>query len=215
MKKFAYLFWITGIIHVIGQYTGQELLSIYTKPLLIPFLAGFYYTKNYDRTFFWALFLSWMGDLFLMKEDFLFFLLGILSFWGAQIIYLKMINKELNTPLKKIFSTKKIILPLLLFGGYFTTTMILLGSKLGTLAIPISGYALTLSIIGITTTLLTIKNKDYKSLALLLGVVLFITSDSMIAFNTFYFEENIFGFLVMATYIPAQFFICNYFKKTH
>ena len=214
MKRVAYLFWAIGILHVFGQYTNQELLTTYTKPLLIPLLAVFYCNKQAERLFLIALGCSWLGDLFLMGEGRLFFILGLFSFWGAQLCYLYLITKEIQLPLKKIYSFKKAFIPLLLFGSYFVVTMSLLSTKLGIFSIIVSGYALTLAAIGAMSMVLWEKVKDYRTLALLSGVILFIVSDSMIAFNTFYFEENIFRHWVMATYIPAQFLICFYFKKS-
>jgi uncharacterized membrane protein YhhN len=165
------------------------------------------------KIFLVALLFSWVGDLLLMGEGPLFFLLGILSFWVAQLFYLYFINKEIELPLNEFFFSKKGLISLLLFGGYFLGTMSLLSSKLGALTIPVSGYAITLASIGVAAMLLWMTKKNNKTFALFAGVLLFIVSDSMIAFNTFYFEKNIFGFWVMATYIPAQFLICNYFKN--
>ncbi len=215
MKRVAYLFWAIGILHVFGQYTNQELLTTYTKPLLVPLLAVFYYNKQAERLFLIALGCSWLGDLFLMGEGRLFFLSGIFSFWGAQLCYLYLIAKEMQLPFKKNLFSKEALLPLILFGAYFIGTMSLLGVKLGVLTFPVSGYAFTLAIIGATSMLLWTKKKNSRTGALFFGVLLFIISDSMIAFNTFYFQEDIFGFWVMATYIPAQFLICNYFRKTY
>lgn len=215
MKNAAYLFWIIGITHVFLQYTNQEIWTIYTKPLLVPLLALFYYHKNSKKIFLVALLFSWVGDLLLIGKGSLFFLLGILSFWITQLLYLYLINKEIELTLKDFLSSKKGLISSLLFGVYFLVTMGLLGSKLGILTIPISGYAITIATIGTTAMLLWMTKRNAKTFELLIGVILFIVSDSMIAFNTFYFEENIFGFWVMATYIPAQFLICNYFRTFH
>jgi uncharacterized membrane protein YhhN len=43
--------------------------------------------------------------------------------------------------------------------------------------------------------------------------VLFIVSDSMLALNQFYYENNFFGLGVMLTYLAAQFFITLFFKR--
>ncbi len=213
MKNAAYLFWTIGLAHVFFQYTHQEIWISFTKPLLVPLLALFYYQKNSKKIFLVALLFSWIGDLLLMNEGSVFLLLGILSFWVAQLLYLYFINKEIRLPLNEFFSSKKGLLSVFLFGGYFLGTLSLLSSKLGALTIPVSGYAITLASIGAAAMLLWMTKKDSKTFALFAGVLLFIVSDSMIAFNTFYFEKNIFGFWVMATYIPAQFLICNYFKN--
>jgi len=212
MKNAAYLFWIIGIAHVFLQYTNQEIWTTYTKPLLVPLLALFYYHKNSKKIFLAALLFSWVGDLLLMGKGSLFFLLGILSFWITQLLYLHLINKEIELTLKDFLSSKEGLISSLLFGVYFLGTMKLLGPKLGTLTIPVSGYAITIATIGILAMLLWMTKRNAKTFELLVGVILFIVSDSMIAFNTFYFEENIFGFWVMATYIPGQFLICNYFR---
>lgn len=213
MKNAAYLFWTIGLAHVFFQYTHQEIWINLTKPLLVPLLALFYYQKNSKKIFLVALLFSWIGDLLLMNEGSIFFLMGILSFWVAQLLYLYFIKKEIRLPLNEFFSSKKGLLSVFLFGSYFLGTMSLLSSKLGTLTIPVSGYAITLASIGAAAMLLWMTKNDSKTFALFAGVLLFIVSDSMIAFNTFYFEKNIFGFWVMATYIPAQFLICNYFKN--
>ena len=215
MKKVVFIFWAIGILHVCGQFLNNEQIINYTKPLIIPLLALFYYHKHYKLLFLIALGGSWLGDLFLMGDGQLFFILGILSFWVAQSCYLYLITKEIELPLKEILFSEKSFFPILVFGSYFVVIMSLLSAKLGIFALIVSGYALTMASIGAMSMILWRKAKDYKSLLLLLGVVLFIASDSMIAFNTFYFEENIFQYWVMATYIPAQFLICFYFKKTN
>jgi len=102
-----------------------------------------------------------------------------------------LIAKEIQLPFKKLFFTKEALLPLILFGGYFVGTMSLIDAKLGMLSFPVSGYALTLAIICALSMLLWRKKKSSRTLALLFGVVLFIVSDRMIAFNTFYFQEEI------------------------
>ena len=152
---------------------------------------------------------------FLNDEGRLFFLSGIFSFWGAQLYYLHLITKEIRLPFKKLFFTRETLLPPIFFGSYFVGIISLLGVKLGMLAFPVSRYAFTLAIIKTTSMLLWIKKKSSRILTLLFGVVLFIASDSMIAFNTFYFQEDIFSFWIMATYIHTQFLICIYFRKTH
>ncbi|MGB0376648.1 MAG: lysoplasmalogenase family protein [Flavobacteriaceae bacterium] len=40
---------------------------------------------------------------------------------------------------------------------------------------------------------------------------LFVLSDTMIAFNSFYFDSEFFGGWVMATYLSAQALIISYF----
>ncbi|MBL4905783.1 MAG: lysoplasmalogenase, partial [Flavobacteriaceae bacterium] len=49
--------------------------------------------------------------------------------------------------------------------------------------------------------------KTTKALWMFFGALVFITSDSILAVNKFYFSNEIFGILVMVTYIVAQYLI--------
>ena len=112
MRSFAYTILDHAILHVFGQYTSHEQLIIYTKPILVPLLAAFYYHQDSSEIFFVALFFSWLGDVFLIGDGELFFLAGIFSFWGAQLIYLYLIYKEIKLPLKEFYFLKKAFLHL-------------------------------------------------------------------------------------------------------
>jgi len=72
VKSIVYTFWIIAILHIFGQYTSHEQLIIYTKPILVPLLATFYYHLGSSKIFFVALFFSWLGDVFLMGDGEIF-----------------------------------------------------------------------------------------------------------------------------------------------
>ena len=61
MKNAVYLFWIIGIAHVFLQYTNQEIWTTYTKPLLVPLLALFYYHKNSKKNIFGSIIVLLVG----------------------------------------------------------------------------------------------------------------------------------------------------------
>ena len=85
--------------------------------------------------------------------------------------------------------------------------------RLGVLQIPVTFYAFTLCTTGFLGVLTAIEKGIKSALFLALGCMLFVISDSMIAFDAFYFSEKIFGPWVMATYIPAQFLIATFLAK--
>ena len=105
------------------------------------------------------------------------------------------------------FRKKKAVLPLLLLGGYLIFILQLMWSRLGVLLVPVSLYATTLTVTGFLGLLMAAENRYKQTKILALGTLLFALSDSMIAFDAFYFERPQFTYWIMATYIPAQFCI--------
>jgi uncharacterized membrane protein YhhN len=53
------------------------------------------------------------------------------------------------------------------------------------------------------------KEQSTENLWLLIGAILFIFSDSLIAVDKFYQPNEIYGVSIMITYILAQFLICK------
>jgi hypothetical protein len=67
-SKYALLFWLLAIAHLIGNYTNLELLQFFTKPLLMPVLIAWLYA-GYSNTktkgiLSAGLFFSFLGDVF-------------------------------------------------------------------------------------------------------------------------------------------------------
>ncbi len=75
--------------------------------------------------------------------------------------------------------------------------------------IPVIIYGIVISTFGIVATLNYISNKTKANLWLFFGALFFIVSDSILAINKFYNPKEIFDFLIMLTYIIAQFLICK------
>ena len=87
--------------------------------------------------------------------------------------------------------------------------MYLIYSNLGEMLIPVAVYGITISTFG-SVALLNYRNeKSTENLWLLVGALLFILSDSLIALNKFYEPHDIYGVSIMITYILAQFLICK------
>jgi uncharacterized membrane protein YhhN len=78
---------------------------------------------------------------------------------------------------------------------------------LGDLKLPIFVYAIVLS------TMLLFAFKGYlkwskpSGIYILLGAIIFVSSDSILAFNKFYEPIRFSSFLIMATYLIAQYLI--------
>ena len=211
---FLGLFLIIAIGNLAGRFFDVNSLAVGCKILLMPSL--FLYAQSIaptNKKLFLALFFSWLGDLFLIPEGKLFFILGIAGFWGAQIHYILLLLEALKSPLKKQFSLQKLSTKASIYFLYLLLMLMLLLPLMGTLQLPVALYASTLCVVGYLSVQLYETKKEKTVRTLVLGILLFIISDSMIAFDAFYFDRPLFMGWVMATYIPAQFLIVNYFVK--
>ena len=72
---------------------------------------------------------------------------------------------------------------------------------------PVIIYGLTISTFGAVSLLDFLNTKSKRSLLMLLGAIVFMISDSLLAINKFYYPTHIFEIFVMITYVLAQYLI--------
>ncbi|WP_442266143.1 lysoplasmalogenase [Tenacibaculum sp. ZS6-P6] len=202
---FSVLFLLVSCVEVLATIYNYRVLELIFKPLIAVTLV-LLYLVNVSKPSFWfvsALFFSFWGDvLLLFPED--FFVLGLVSFLITHVIYIKIVSGYFN---KIEISTK--ILSFLAFLMYFSVIVFLIKDNLKELLLPVIVYGLVISMFGTTALLNYIHNKTTENLWLLIGALIFILSDSVIALNKFYSEQPIFSSVIMITYIVAQFYICK------
>ena len=203
---FLVLFIFISLLDVLGLLMKVSLLELFAKPLIILSLMAIYVTsvrkKNY--WFLIALFFSFLGDVFLLDKNNMF-LLGIAAFLITQLIYIKIIMSHIEkSPLANKMSA---ILP---FAVFFMVLIYILFENLNGFLWPVVIYGLTISLFGVVSLLNYITKKTTATRLLLLGALLFIASDSMIALNKFYEPQEFYSVSIMITYILAQYFICRY-----
>jgi len=180
------------------------------KPLLIPFLVGYYLTKTSYRSnlFILALAFCWAGDTLLLFQghDQMYFLVGLVSFLIGHILYITVYKRFQNTNEDGLLGPQKIrfSLPILLAG---TGLIVVLYPGLGSMAIPIIVYASALMIMVLVALFRYGRTNSQSFWLVFMGAVLFMLSDSLIAINKFYFSFAYSGIQIMATYILAQYLI--------
>ncbi len=202
MKRFfPYIFMLICILQLIGLYFDSS-LRIITKPFIMISLASFYfvYAKEFKITFFTALVAALLGDIFLMWEGELFFILGLSSFLIMQIIYSLAFfsQKDKYDLLDKIGAgIMAIIAGAMIFHLVPKVDGVLIG------AIPV--YSLCIMVMVITA--LWRSKSHWSYIPVLCGALLFFISDSLIALDRFStpFEDSY--FIIMTTYMAAQYFI--------
>lgn len=221
MNNYLKIFAGISVFYLVLLFIGQDEIAWYLKPILLPFLILETYSSENFKTknlLLSALVFSWIGDMILMFADKgeLYFIFGLVSFLIAHIIFIVLFIKQEKetTTTNKLFWIGLIIVGIYLFG-----MLSLLYPSLGDLKIPVTVYAVTIS----TMLLMAIKgyfnwSKPYNQ-TVLLGALVFVSSDSILAINKFHSELPKSGFLIMITYIVAQFLITkgilNLNKKTN
>ncbi len=211
-RTLSTLYFATGIVFIALETISWQWPGIIVKALIIPilFLIYFSYIRQsvtvFHRMIMAALVFSWGGDVLLQFTSFkdTFFLAGLGSFLAAQLMYL---IAFLTTPGKNkvIFGPGAwLLLPVIAFG---TGLLFYLWEGLEDMRIPVLVYAIV-----ILTMLSAAMNRKEKVnrlsyLLVLIGAMLFVLSDSMIAINNFKLSFSLARIAIMTTYITAQYLI--------
>lgn len=220
--SFLWIYLLVGLLHVLAESIGLTEIKYATKVLLMPLL--FLYLRQDLKTNYstvgWAIFFSWLGDIFLMftrqqlaeNTQKLLFILGLVSFLIAHFFYILTFIKEINASKKvsAIVENPYRILPFVLF---FVLLMRFLFPHLQSMKLPVFIYGLIICTMGVFA--LNRKNfvTDNSFWMVFVGAIIFIISDTTISVNVFYKPEICHRTFIMATYILAQAMIVAGWKK--
>lgn len=181
-------------------YQNQNAPRFFTKTLLVPLLILIFLletkslshskTQPLNHLFLTGLMFSFFGDFFLLFKW--GFLPGLGSFLLAHFFYIFCFTKL----------TVKKHLPMLAAGllVYVTVLIFCLFPYLKEMKIPVIIYGVVIAAMLYFAVRTTNKN-------LILGAVLFVISDTVLAINLFVKETGVLSMIVMITYISAQWFL--------
>ncbi len=205
-KRFLGLFILLSIIYIVGLLLDNDTIKFISKPLIMLSLLLYYSksVKKKSKLFIGAVLFSFLGDVLLLYNVELFFMLGLVSFLIAHILFISMVIGML----KKSSVTQKItaIVPFL---GTYIGLLFLLKDSLGEMLIPVVIYGLVISVFGMVSLLNHLVVKSKASQYLIYGAIFFVVSDSLLAINKFYEPQEYYPVIVIITYIIAQYLICN------
>ena len=202
-----FIFIAVCVIDFFGIYFDKILVVYFAKPLLMITLFWYYYVnaKILNKLFIAGIAFSFLGDVLLLGKGEIYFILGLLFFLIAHLFYIIMVVKNLR---KVVFSKLTVAsIPYLLI---FIMLLSILYKGLGVMKIPVIVYAMTISVLGTVSLLLYLQNKNKTSLTLVVGVLIFIASDAVLALNLFYEKQSFYPLLIMITYVMAQYLICKF-----
>jgi uncharacterized membrane protein YhhN len=209
-KSFTALFMVIVVIELLSStLSWLSSFHIVAKPLILTSLILFFYlegkllTPKTRQNMLSALMFSLVGDMLLMFDEVSvnFFISGLISFLLAHGFYIMVFLDKKNS-LKKI---PRLFITLLIF--YALGLFLFLKNGLGSMLIPVVIYMLTILTMAVTATLRKGNVSNLSFNFVLIGVFLFLLSDSILAINKFYHEVPYEHLLIMSTYAFAQYCI--------
>jgi uncharacterized membrane protein YhhN len=199
-----------SIVYLLLVFLGQEQLAWFIKPFLIPFLllGVFFYGSFPSKKFLLtALAFSWIGDIILLFSDKheVYFISGLIAFLISHVVYTLAFSKQLKVRNRKNKAIFWIGVTVIII--YLLTMLTILLPYIENLKVPVFIYAMVIS----TMLLFAYKGFFYwqepANWYILLGAILFVCSDSILAFDKFNAKIMHGSFFIMVTYLLAQYLI--------
>jgi uncharacterized membrane protein YhhN len=216
MKRFSLFFSFVVIAELLAIYNQDEYpyLEYISKPLIVLSLILFILrsTKGimfpFKKWLLVALVFSWFGDILLMfsEDNKEFFLYGLSAFLISHVFYIVAFTKTDHKPLD-VPLFKKHPWTLLIPYGYAAYVYSELKTHLGEMSVPVLIYMIVIS------TMLAVAMNRYGKVSnssftwVLWGAILFVCSDSILAINKFHHYIDYASYLIMLSYMLAQYFI--------
>jgi len=205
-------FMVIVVLELIGTINGSKWLDYPVKPLILIWIGVYFLLMTKPKPYRWlvllAFFFSWVGDLLLMfgwKSD-MFFFSGVGGFFLSQVTYILAFCRFSIQPGRGFIEKNPIwILPFLL---YLIGIYSFLYPNLDGIMKPVVAFY-AISLLGMSAAAFNRKGlMDNRSFWVLFsGSIFFLISDSLLAINKFATPIPHEGFLVMSTYMAAQYLI--------
>jgi len=208
-KIFSILFVSLLSIEIItSSYESFSKLNYLAKPAILISLIVFFWKQSSNMNkairilIFLALVFSLLGDILLMfvTQSSFFFIGGLVSFLVAHIFYVSVFLKQRNKSIKgTLFIGSMLAYGLLLF--------YILKASLNDMLVPVIFYMIVILTMAATAFLRQGQVVKSSFVLVLIGAILFLISDSILALNKFYQPLPFSNFSIMFTYAFAQLFI--------
>jgi uncharacterized membrane protein YhhN len=183
----------------------QSLFQSVTKACLVPLVFAVYAASTAGRFFFpvvLALLFGWAGDVLLLKiENLRFFRLGLASFLLGHICYIVSMFYFAGSLNIKIFIISLIAAAVT---GVFAYFFVRPAKEMKILVIIYETVILFMAVLAIQ---IFARWSFPFGAFVAAGSLCFVVSDLLLAYHTFHNQNRLLNFIVMLTYISAQFCI--------
>ncbi|MFF2703088.1 lysoplasmalogenase [Streptomyces cyaneofuscatus] len=187
-------FLVAAAVDLAGLLAGLDTVHLVAKPLLMPLLAAYAAVRGGPRLLIAALLFGWGGDVFLLADNDLAFLLGMGSFAVGHVCYLTLFGRGRAASAR----TRASLAAGIAYAVVLAVFLVLIWSDLpAELRVPVAGYSLLLTAMAWRAGVLG----RYAAA----GGALFLLSDALIATGIAEWPRlPAPDFWVMLTYIAAQ-----------
>jgi uncharacterized membrane protein YhhN len=191
-----------AIATIYAKLQENETLQFIFKPLtmLAIVLIAISNLSNpinfYQTAILAGLIFSTIGDVFLIKDK-QFFVQGLVAFLIGHICYIA------------AFWTNPNWLSLIFYLLYVIFFLKILWKDLGKLKIPVGIYATAIALMSWMALSKTIEHHNHHTLHAFLGSLMFVISDSLLAYNKFKLPFRLAPLFVLGTYFLAQWLIAT------
>ena len=209
-QKLLQFFLVFGLLYLILLLTGNDTVTWYLKPLLLPVLFYAVVKSEPFETKKWLLFallFSWIGDCILLFADKgeLYFIFGLIAFLIAHILFIRLFFRQKSE--KKHSKNPLFWIGFIGVITYLVSMLMFLFPTLGGLKFPVGIYAMTISIMLVVALKGAFNWENNSKYIVLFGALFFVVSDSILAINKFHSPIPMATFWIMVTYLVAQFSI--------
>jgi uncharacterized membrane protein YhhN len=215
LKKFEFLYYALVGVFTYSLVQQLPLLHYTVKPLFMVILMVFQrrqlggLSSFFSKTIQFGLFFSWIGDIALMFDERIpiLFVVGLGAFLIAHLGYAAAFVKNVKDS-NSNFDVPKSALMALPFIAITSCFFYYMKDGLpAELFVPVLAYTVVISVMGITAAIRHnhVDSKSYNWI--LIGAVLFILSDMVIAINKFVIDFEYDAILNMILYLTGQFMI--------
>ena len=207
--KFVVFFLVLLTLELIcSSFLALNDFRYVTKPLLLTALIVFFRSnathlnKSTVTLTFLALVFSLLGDVFLLFQErsHLFFILGLLAFLIAHILYVLVFSKTSSS----LLNARYVLIALV---AYALLLFNLLKDNLNEMLIPVIAYMLVILSMATYAYLRKGQVSSQSFVLVFAGALLFLISDSILALNKFYKPMPLANLSIMLTYGLAQLLI--------
>ncbi len=177
------------------------------KPCIMISLILWFWTKTKNipsivkGPFTCALIFCLLGDIFLMFDGKIFFLLGLGAFLIGHLGYVWTYSLEMNP---KDIRWGKSLIPLIILVVFNALLLVVIFSKLKDMTIPVLVYMAVISLMALMGYLRQGHVNALSFCLVLSGVILFVLSDASIALAKFAYPDWNLRYFTLLTYMVAQ-----------
>jgi len=215
LKNFSILYYALVVVFMLTVIFNLELVHYIVKPTFMVLLMAFHRNQlperfgTFSKLIQFGLFFSWIGDIALMFDEKMpiLFVVGLGAFLVAHVGYFfAFINSIKTSGIPFNFGRAALLgLPFAVF-----TVPFFLYMKDGLPADlfgPVLAYTVVITIMGIGSAIRSGHAEKKNFQWILIGAILFILSDCVIAINKFVYDFEYDAILNMALYLSGQFMI--------